>query len=67
MADTLAPASVRPSFFDARGRWRAWWNTRHEPRESQTLTQRNIYIVFSRAGLMFGIVLMLLLVVAINY
>ncbi|MBW8759410.1 MAG: DUF58 domain-containing protein [Burkholderiales bacterium] len=67
MAPTTAPPAVRPSFFDARGRWRAWWDARREPRESLTLTQRNIYIVPSRAGLMFGVVLVLLLVVAINY
>jgi uncharacterized protein (DUF58 family) len=67
MADAAAHAPARPSFFDARGRWRAWWDVRRQPRESQTLTQRNIYIVPSRAGLMFGVVLMLLLVVAINY
>src|SRR5262249_7639492 len=35
--------------------------------ESLTLTQRNIYIVPSRAGFAFGAVLMLLLIVAINY
>jgi uncharacterized protein (DUF58 family) len=67
MPKTTAPPVVRPSFFDARGRWRAWWDARREPRESHTLTQRNIYIVPSRAGLMFGVVLLLLLVVAINY
>lgn len=37
------------------------------PRESQTLNQRNIYIVPSRAGLAFGLTLLLLLVVSINY
>jgi len=37
------------------------------PRESQTLTQRNIYIVPSRAGLAFCLTLLLLLVVSINY
>lgn len=67
MPQTTAPPVVRPSFFDARGRWRAWWDARREPRDSLTLTQRNIYIVPSRAGLMFGVVLLLLLVVAINY
>ena len=67
MAPTTAPPAVRPSFFDARGRWRAWWDARRLPRERHVLTQRNIYIVPSRAGLMFGVVLMLLLVVAINY
>lgn len=67
MPETTAPTAVRPSFFDVRGRWRAWWERRRTPRESHTLTQRNIYIVPSRAGLMFGVVLMLLLVVSINY
>jgi uncharacterized protein (DUF58 family) len=65
--DRTAPAQARPSFFDARGRWRAWWEARREPRESQTLTQRNIYIVPSRAGLAFCLTLLLLLVVSINY
>ena len=59
--------TARPSIFDARGRWRAWWDTRRQPRESQTLTQRNIYIVPSRAGLAFCLTLLLLLVVSINY
>jgi len=66
MRDVTAPAA-RPSILDARARWRAWWDARRLPRESHTLTQRNIYIVPSRAGLMFGLVLMLLLVVSINY
>ena len=59
--------TARPSIFDARGRWRAWWDVRRQPRESQTLNQRNIYIVPSRAGLAFCLTLLLLLVVAINY
>jgi len=67
MPDTTAPPAARPSIFDARARWRAWWDGRRQPRESQTLTQRNIYIVPSRAGLAFGIVLLLLLIVSINY
>ena len=67
MADPAANAAARPSIFDARGRWRAWWDARRQPRESQTLTQRNIYIVPSRAGLAFCATLLLLLVVAINY
>jgi len=65
MAGTIA--SAPPSFFDARGRWRAWWEARRQPSESQTLTQRNIYIVPSRAGLAFCLTLVLLLVVSINY
>ena len=66
---TTPPAGdpPRPGFFDVRGRWRAWWDARKEPSESQTLTQRNIYIVPTRAGLAFGATLMLLLVASINY
>ena len=66
MADAAAPIT-RPSILDPRARWRAWWDGKRLPRESQTLTQRNIYIVPSRAGLLFCVVLMLLLVVSINY
>ena len=67
MTDAAAPPLARPAIWDARGRWRAWWGRRMQPRESQTLNQRNIYIVPSRAGLMFCLVLLLLLVVSINY
>ena len=70
MADAaapVAPAAKRPSIFEPRARWRAWWDIRRQPRESLTLTQRNIYIVPSRAGLAFGVTLLLLLVVSINY
>ena len=31
-------------------RWRAWWNARHPRSDTLTLTQRNIYIVPTRAG-----------------
>src|ERR1700709_370123 len=67
MPDATAPAPAKPSFLDGRARWRAWWDARRQPRESQTLTQRNIYIVPSRAGLAFCLTLLLLLVVSINY
>jgi len=68
MADAAAPSRAkRPSIFQPRARWRAWWDGMRQPRESQTLTQRNIYIVPSRAGLAFGLTLLLLLVVSINY
>jgi uncharacterized protein (DUF58 family) len=69
-ADTSLSALAgppKPSFLDVRGHWRAWWSARTEPRESQTLTQRNIYIVPTRAGLAFCATLLLLLVVSINY
>jgi uncharacterized protein (DUF58 family) len=67
MSDAAVPVAPRPAFLDVRGRWRAWWSARMQPRESQTLTQRNIYIVPSRAGLAFCFTLLLLLVVSINY
>ncbi len=67
MPEAAASAPSRPGFFDGRGRWRAWWDARMQPRESQTLTQRNIYIVPSRAGLAFCATLVLLLLVSINY
>jgi len=44
-----------------------WWEGRHRPSEQWLLTQRNIYIVPTRAGLAFGITLLLLLVASINY
>jgi uncharacterized protein (DUF58 family) len=66
MPDAAVPVA-RPSIFNPRARLRAWWDGKRLPRESQTLTQRNIYIVPSRAGLMFGLVLLLLLLVSINY
>jgi uncharacterized protein (DUF58 family) len=67
MPEASAATAVRPSFFDGRARWRAWWDARRQPRESQELTQRNIYIVPSRAGFAFCATLLLLLVVSINY
>ena len=67
MSDAAVTDIPRPAFLDVRGRFRAWWSSRMLPRESQTLTQRNIYIVPSRAGLAFCLTLLLLLVVSINY
>ncbi len=67
MAEAAATEAKRPSIFQPRARWHAFWNFRRLPRESLTLTQRNIYIVPSRAGLAFGVTLLLLLIVSINY
>jgi uncharacterized protein (DUF58 family) len=50
-----------------RRRINRWWEGRHRPAEQWQLTQRNIYIVPTRAGLAFGITLLLLLVASINY
>jgi uncharacterized protein (DUF58 family) len=50
-----------------RRRFRAWWQRRLRRSDSIVLTQRNIYILPTRAGLMFAATLMVLLVASINY
>jgi uncharacterized protein (DUF58 family) len=68
MAAVAPPARNAPAaWFDMRARWRNWWEARLQPLVSQTLTQRNIYIVPTRAGLGFAATLLLLLVASINY
>jgi uncharacterized protein (DUF58 family) len=44
-----------------------WWLARLPRADSVTLTQRNVYILPTRAGLMLGVTLMVLLVASINY
>ena len=50
-----------------RARWHAWWSARHPPTDTLELTQRNVYILPTRAGWMFALTLMALLVASINY
>jgi uncharacterized protein (DUF58 family) len=50
-----------------RRRLRAWFEARLPRSDTWTLTQRNIYIVPTRAGLMFAMVLLVMLVASINY
>jgi uncharacterized protein (DUF58 family) len=47
-------------------RWQAFTESRAPRREAQTFTQRNVYIVPSRGGLGFAVVVMVLLLAAIN-
>jgi uncharacterized protein (DUF58 family) len=65
--DAPPDRAPRPLALDLRARWRAWWSARSQPLERQTLTQRNIYIVPTRAGLAFCATLVVLLVASINY
>ncbi|WP_082541539.1 MULTISPECIES: DUF58 domain-containing protein [unclassified Rhizobacter] len=51
----------------ARRRFRAWWQARLPRTDTVLLTQRNVYILPTRAGLMFALTLMVLLVASINY
>jgi uncharacterized protein (DUF58 family) len=50
-----------------RARLRQWWHSRLPQADSTTLTQRNVYILPTRPGLMLAITLLALLVASINY
>jgi uncharacterized protein (DUF58 family) len=50
-----------------RQRVRAWWLARLRPVDQWTLGQRTVYIVPTRAGLAFGLTLLMLLLGSINY
>ncbi|WHZ11073.1 MAG: hypothetical protein OJF60_001512 [Burkholderiaceae bacterium] len=48
-------------------RARQWWHNRIAPSDTIVLRQRNVYILPTRAGLMLGATLVVLLVASINY
>jgi uncharacterized protein (DUF58 family) len=50
-----------------RGRFQRWWQSRLPLSDTTTLTQRNVYILPTRPGLMLAATLMVLLVSSINY
>ena len=50
-----------------RSRFRAWWQARLPRTDTLLLTQRNVYILPTRAGFLFAATLLLLLVGSINY
>ncbi len=49
------------------GHWRRWWLQRQPTEDRIELTQRNVYILPTRAGLMLALTLLVLLVASINY
>ena len=51
----------------ARARFRAWVDSRQPRTDTLLLTQRNVYILPTRAGWMFGVTLIVLLLASINY
>jgi len=51
----------------ARQRFRTWWQARLPLSDSLVLTQRNVYILPTRPGLMLAATLLVLLVASINY
>ncbi len=59
-------ASLNPFVF-VRGRFQQWWKSRLPLSDSLLLTQRNVYILPTRPGLMLALTLLVLLVASINY
>jgi uncharacterized protein (DUF58 family) len=50
-----------------RAQFRRWWQARLPFTDTATLTQRNIYILPTRAGIAFALTLTVMLLAAINY
>jgi uncharacterized protein (DUF58 family) len=59
-------AALNPFSF-VRHRFQKWWQARLPLSDTTTLTQRNVYILPTRPGLMLGATLLVLLVGSINY
>ncbi len=66
-AAAALPHPVLHPLAHARARWRQWWMARLSRSDSHTLTQRNVYILPTRAGFMLAATLLVLLVASINY
>lgn len=61
------PHPLRHPLAHVKARLARWWQSRLPLTDSVTLTQRNVYILPTRAGLMLGVTLLVLLVASINY
>jgi uncharacterized protein (DUF58 family) len=61
-----AGLSLNPTVL-VQARFRRWWRSRLPLTDTQTLTQSNIYILPTRAGWMFGLTLLVLLLASVNY
>ena len=62
------PPAARASLLGwPRQRFRAWWQARLRRSDTLLLNQRNIYILPTRAGLLFAATLITLLIASINY
>jgi uncharacterized protein (DUF58 family) len=61
------PHPLRHPVAHVQARLARWWQNRLPLSDNVTLTQRNVYILPTRAGLMLGLTLLVLLVAAINY
>ena len=65
-ATASAPGPNTPAAF-LRRRFQAWMQSRQPRSDTLLLTQRNVYILPARAGWMFGLTLVVLLLASINY
>jgi uncharacterized protein (DUF58 family) len=71
-APTAAPAGraerfAAPLLAPWRARWLAWWDARLPRTDTWLLTQRNVYILPTKAGFTFALTLFTLLLASINY
>ena len=66
-SQAVAPAWRWNPLSPVRRRVQRWFLNRLPPTDTLTLTQRNVYILPTRAGWMLGLTLILLLVGSINY
>jgi uncharacterized protein (DUF58 family) len=65
-AATLRASWLQPGAF-VRRRFQHWWQSRLPLTDNTLLTQRNVYILPTRPGLMLALTLLVLLVASINY
>jgi len=61
------PPPLRHPLAHVRARWQRWWQARLPRSDTLALTQRNVYILPTRAGFMLAATLLLLLIASINY
>lgn len=62
-----ATSPTAPRWWQWRARLRQWWQGRLTAADTVLLTQRNVYILPTRAGLMLALTLGVLLIASINY
>ena len=60
-------AADAPPWWAWRARLWRWWQARRPPTDNLRLTQRNVYILPSRAGWLLALTLLVLLIASINF
>ena len=66
-AAKLAPRRARRARLRWQASWQGWWLRRLPATDQLELTQRNVYILPTRAGLLLALTLLVLLIGSINY